>query len=75
MATATIVKANNGSAKKIKAVNHSIAKVYKAEPTVKIKYDMPFRVRITNITVPGYGYPANVPPIGIQVIGFSNWIL
>lgn len=75
MATATIVKSNNGSAKKITTVNHPITKVYGSTPTVKINYTMPFRIKITNITVPGYGYPNNVPPIGIQVIGFSNWIL
>jgi hypothetical protein len=35
---------------------------------------IPFRVRVTNITVPGYG-PTNVPPIGIAIIGFNNYIL
>ena len=35
---------------------------------------IPFRIRVTNITVPGYG-PTNVPPIGIAIIGFNNYIL
>lgn len=35
---------------------------------------MPFKIRVTNITVPGGG-PANVPPIGIAIIGFNNYIL
>jgi hypothetical protein len=34
---------------------------------------IPFKIRITNITVPrGSG---NVPPIGIAIIGFNNYIL
>lgn len=37
-------------------------------------YDIPFKVRIKNITVPGYT-PSNVPPIGIAIIGFNNYIL
>jgi hypothetical protein len=41
---------------------------------VRINDILPFRVRFTNIMVPGYG-PANVPGIGVQVIGFSNYIL
>jgi hypothetical protein len=35
---------------------------------------VPFRIRVTNITVPGYS-PTNVPPIGIAIIGFNNYIL
>jgi len=35
---------------------------------------LPFRVSLTNIGIEGYN-PANPPGIGIQVIGFSNYIL
>ena len=35
---------------------------------------IPFKIRVTNITVPGYN-PSNVPPIGIAIIGFNNYIL
>ena len=35
---------------------------------------LPFRVSLTNIGLQGYD-PANPPGIGIQVIGFSNYIL
>jgi hypothetical protein len=41
---------------------------------VRINDIIPFRVRFTNIGIPGYG-SGNVPGIGIQVIGFSNYIL
>ena len=37
-------------------------------------YDAPFKIRVTNITVPGYS-PTNVPPIGIALIGINNYIL
>ena len=35
---------------------------------------LPFRLTITNIGIVGYS-PSNPPGIGIQVIGFSNYIL
>jgi hypothetical protein len=35
---------------------------------------LPFRLTLTNIGLEGYD-PANPPGIGIQVIGFSNYIL
>jgi hypothetical protein len=50
------------------------AKLVQSRRRVKINDVLPFRVRFTNIMVPGYG-PGNVPGIGIQVIGYSNYIL
>jgi hypothetical protein len=35
---------------------------------------LPFRLTITNIGLEGYD-PANPPGIGIQMVGFSNYIL
>ena len=35
---------------------------------------LPFRVSLTNIGLQGYD-PTNPPGIGIQIIGFSNYIL
>lgn len=35
---------------------------------------LPFKVRFTNIDIPGYG-PSNVPPIGIAIVGVNNFIL
>ena len=35
---------------------------------------LPFRVRFTSIQIPGFS-PSVVPPIPLQVIGFSNYIL
>jgi hypothetical protein len=41
---------------------------------VKINEVLPFRVRFTNVMVPGYS-PTTVPPIGIAIIGVNNYIL
>lgn len=42
--------------------------------TVLINETLPFRIQITNITVPGYS-ASNIPGIGVQIIGYSNYIL
>jgi hypothetical protein len=39
-----------------------------------IEETLPFRIKFTAIMVPGYG-PNNVPPIPLQIIGYSNYIL
>lgn len=39
-----------------------------------INETLPYRLRFTTIQVPGYSQN-NVPGIGLQVIGFSNWII
>ena len=50
------------------------SRVTESKGTVLINQVLPFRIRFTDIKIPGYG-PNNVPPIGIQVIGYSNYIL
>jgi len=74
MATATLIKNNNGVAKKIKAIDYGLIKISHAKPVIKINNVLPFRVKFSNITVPGYG-PGNPAPIGIAIIGFNNYIL
>jgi hypothetical protein len=39
-----------------------------------IEQTLPFRIKLTAIQVPGYG-PNNVPPIPLQIIGYTNYIL
>ena len=41
---------------------------------VLVNETIPFYLKFTNIGIPGYG-PNNVPGIGLQVIGYSNYIL
>lgn len=74
MATAVILNKNNLRTKKIETANYPISKISEGKRLVKINETLPFRVRFTTITVPGYS-STNVPGIGIQVIGFSNYIL
>jgi len=75
MATAVIVTKQKQRTRKIETTDFSIAKISEGRRTVKINEVLPFRVRFTNIMVPGYSYPNNVPPIGIAVIGLNNYIL
>lgn len=74
MATAVISDKTRIKAKSIDPVDYPITTIVKPQRVVRINDILPFRIRITNIGVEGYG-PNNVPGIGIQVIGFSNYIL
>lgn len=74
MATSVIKIKNNGALRKAKAFAYGLVKITKPVPTVKINQTLPFRVKFTTVKVPGYG-PNNPAPIGIAVIGFSNYIL
>jgi hypothetical protein len=42
--------------------------------TVRVVDNLPFRLTITNIGIEGYR-ENNPPGIGIQIIGFSNYII
>lgn len=58
----------------IDTTDYGIAKITDSIHSVKLSSILPFRVRFTNIGIPGYG-PNNVPPIGIAIIGVNNYIL
>ena len=51
---------------KIKTVDYS--------KKVSINQILPFKIKLTNIGIEGIN-PLNPPGIGMQVIGFSNYIL
>lgn len=42
--------------------------------TVLINEVLPFRIKFTDVRIPGYG-PNNIPGIGLQIIEYSNYIL
>ena len=42
--------------------------------TVRINEILPFRIRFKAIKIEGVS-PTNVPPIPLQIIGYSNYIL
>jgi hypothetical protein len=74
MASVKIINVLNFRAK-LKTVDYSIATIRYTQPFgVKVKDELPFRVRFSNIGITSYG-ENNVPPIGIAVIGFNNYIL
>jgi hypothetical protein len=74
MAKAVLSSKLVGKTKSIKLENYSITKITPKQRTVKINEVLPFRVKFINIGIEGYS-ATNVPPIPLQVIGFSNYIL
>ena len=73
MAT-TVLDLKNGRVNSVKPYNYSIATLRKSRRYAKVDQSLPFRIRLTNITVSGYG-PSCPAPIGIAIIGFNNYIL
>ena len=74
MATAKIIDNLNNKTKRIEQVNYPVIKIIEPDRQVRINDILPFRVRFTSIIIEGYS-SSNVPPIPLQVIGFSNYIL
>ena len=60
----------------IQNISGSIGSLVTADypKTTTVTEILPFRLTITNIGIEGYR-PNNPPGIGVQVIGFSNYIL
>ena len=56
----------------IKNSNYPVTSIKSPKKTTNVKYVLPYRVRFTTVGIPG---AYNVPGIGLQVIGVSNWIL
>ena len=73
MATAIITDKTN-TTRKIAEKDYPRFTIVPSKRTVTINETLPFRIKLTNIIVPGYN-ANNIPGIGIQVIGYSNYIL
>jgi hypothetical protein len=73
MALAIILDENLQKAKTVKSVSYPIANVIPVTRGIKINEVLPFRVRFTTIGLAGAN--ANVPGIGLQIIGINNYIL
>lgn len=73
MATATILPLNH-QVKYVKTIDYALSSIVDESPKVEIIHTLPFRVRFTSINIEGYT-STNVPPIPLQVIGYSNYIL
>lgn len=74
MASAVISLKQKQKLRSLGTKDYPISKISEGRRTVKINEVLPFRIRITNIMVPGYS-ASNPAPIGIAVIGFNNYIL
>jgi hypothetical protein len=73
MATAVIINKSNLT-RKVESKDYFKLKIVSPERIVRINETLPFRVKFTNIIIPGYN-ANNVPGIGLQVIEYSNYIL
>lgn len=73
MATAVITD-KKFSTKSIESSDYPRFKIIPDNRLTRIEEVLPFRVKFINIGIEGYG-PSNPPPIPLQVIGFSNYIL
>ena len=74
MASAVISTKQKQRVRSLESKNYPVVRISQGGRTVKINEVLPFRVRFTNIMIPGYS--ANNPaPIGIAVIGLNNYIL
>lgn len=74
MASVSIFDNQPVKTKKIENVDFSITKFKTGKRISVINEVLPFRIRFTAIRVPSVS-PTNVPPIPLQIIGFSNYIL
>lgn len=74
MANVFISNSQPVKTKKIEPVDFSITKIKTGKRISVINEVLPFRIKFTAIQIPGYS-PTNVPPIPLQIIGFSNYIL
>ena len=54
--------------------DYPVAKITNLKHEAKVSSILPFRIKFTAIGIPGYG-PSNPAPIGIAIIGYSNYIL
>ena len=75
MSKSVIIDKTKRSAKYIKTSNLFSSKVSYRAGTVKINETLPFRIRFTNIGIPGYGSTGGAAPIGIAIIGVSNYVM
>lgn len=74
MAKAVLSTKAAGKTKNIKSKTYPITKIVPEQRTVRINDILPFRVRFTSVIIEGVT-GNNIPPIPLQIIGFSNYIL
>jgi hypothetical protein len=71
---AIIAEKDRINTRSIDSKNFYRSTVSESTRVVKINEVLPFRIRFTDVRLPGYNQN-NVPGIGLQIIGYSNYIL
>lgn len=71
---AIITEKDRINTKSIDNKNFFRSTVLESTRTVKINEVLPFRIRFTEVRLPGYNQN-NIPGIGLQIIEYSNYIL
>ena len=74
MATIIINDTLPGFTKVIERTSFSNTTITETKPGIKINSILPFKIRFQGIGIIGFS-ENNPPPIGIAIIGFSNYIL
>jgi hypothetical protein len=74
MASAVIIDDYRNRVTLPNAVDYPITQIQYSAPLTLVESVLPFRVRFITIGIEGYS-SNNPPGIGIQVIGYSNWII
>jgi hypothetical protein len=74
MAKAVIVDKDKDLLRRVSEKDYGVINIADLKPGVVIEDTLPFRIRFTNIGIPGYS-PRNPAPIGIAVVGYNNYIL
>lgn len=64
----------SNTAQNIKTSNYPEPTIYPGERMSIVSEVLPFRIKFTNLVVPRVSF-ADVPGLGLQVIGFNNYIL
>ena len=72
MASVKILEKQPVYLKNVKAINQPKIKIKDKSPKVEVKSNLPFRIKITNVLIPG---SQNPPGIGARIIGVNNYIL
>jgi hypothetical protein len=73
MALSIIIDESLQKTKFVKGANYSLSSIVPITRQVRINEVLPFRIRFTTIGLVGAN--ANVPGIGLQIIGINNYIL
>jgi len=73
MAKAQLIEESN-RLRSVKNKDYYRTRVSQSKPVVKVQHTLPFRIKFTSIGIEGYSAD-NPPGIGVQVIGFNNYIL